>query len=136
MRNSKAGTISGAHNNDAFLESVEITGAKVSNKITDTRFPGVVEYTYQLPRTNTKGELIGGYKPASTKTTYDPSVLPDSKIADMSSRAAVQAESTFKANPAMRETSIKVDGYYFQVTRDSRTGEITNSFITMPPRGN
>ncbi|HCF0592841.1 TPA: hypothetical protein NH794_006544 [Pseudomonas aeruginosa] len=134
VRNSKAGTISGAHNNDAFLESVEITGAKVSNKITDARFPGIVEYSYQLPRTNTKGEFIGGYKSVSTKTTYDPKILPDSKVADMSSRAAVQAESVFKANPAWRETSIKVDGYYFQVTRNSKTGEITNSFITMPPR--
>ncbi|MBV6247287.1 CdiA family toxin C-terminal domain-containing protein, partial [Pseudomonas aeruginosa] len=70
----------------------------------------------------------------STKTTYDPKILPDSKVADMSSRAAVQAESVFKANPALRETSIKVDGYYFQVTRNSKTGEITNSFIAMPPR--
>ncbi|EKT4521414.1 hemagglutinin repeat-containing protein [Pseudomonas putida] len=136
VRNSKAGTISGAHNNDAFLESVEITGAKVSNKITDARFPGVVEYSYQLPRANTKGELIGGYKPVSKKTTYDPKVLSDSKVTDMSSRAAVQAESVFKANPALREASIKVDGYYFQVTRNSKTGEITNSFITMPPRTN
>ncbi|HCL4332884.1 TPA: hypothetical protein N2C38_006413, partial [Pseudomonas aeruginosa] len=116
------------------LESVEITGAKVSNKITDARFPGIVEYSYQLPRTNTKGEFIGGYKSVSTKTTYDPKILPDSKVADMSSRAAVQAESVFKANPALRETSIKVDGYYFQVTRNSKTGEITNSFIAMPPR--
>jgi len=49
---------------------------------------------------------------------------------------SVQAESVFKANPALRETSIKVDGYYFQVTRKSNTGEITNSFITMPPRTN
>lgn len=136
VRNSKAGTISGAHNSDAFLESVEITGAKISNKITDVRYPGLVEYSYQLPRTNTKGELMGGYKPTSTKTTYDPKVLPDSKVADMSSRAAIQAESLFKANPALREASIKVDGYHFQVTRNSKTGEITNSFITMPPRTN
>jgi len=136
VRNSKAGTISGAHNSDAFLESVEITGAKISNKITDARFPGLVEYSYKLPRTNTKGELIGGYKPTSTKTTYDSKVLPDSRVADMSSRAAVQAESLFKASPALREASIKVDGYYFQVTRNSKTGEITNSFITMPPRTN
>ncbi len=43
VRNSKAGTISGAHNNDAFLESVEITGAKVSNKITDARIALVAQ---------------------------------------------------------------------------------------------
>lgn len=79
---------------------------------------------------------MGEYKPTSTKTTYDPKVLPDSRVADMSSRAAVQAESLFKTNPALRETSIKVDGYHFQVTRNSKTGEITNSFITMPPRTN
>lgn len=39
---------------------------------------------------------MGEYKPTSTKTTYDPKVLPDSRVADMSSRAAVQAESLFK----------------------------------------
>lgn len=54
----------------------------------------------------------------------------------MSSRAAVQADALFKTSPALREASIKVDGYYFQVTRNSKTGEITNSFITMPPRTN
>jgi filamentous hemagglutinin len=134
VRNSKAGTISGAHNSDAFLESVEKTGAKISNKTTDVRYPGLVEYSYQLPKTNTRDELVGGYKSKSTKTTYDSKILSDIKVADMSSRAAVEAGSLFRANPAMREASIKVDGYYFQVTRDSKTGDITNSFITMPPR--
>ena len=33
---------------------------------------------------------MGEYKPTSTKTTYDPKVLPDSRVADMSSRAAVK----------------------------------------------
>jgi filamentous hemagglutinin len=79
---------------------------------------------------------MGGYKSTSTKTTYDPKLLPDSRVADMSSRAAVQAESLFKFNPALREATIKVDGYHFQVTRNRKTGEITNSFITMPPRTN
>ncbi|MDR6946981.1 hypothetical protein J2Y39_001579 [Pseudomonas sp. 2957] len=134
VRNSKAGTISGAHNSDAFLESVEKTGAKISNKTTDVRYPGLVEYSYQLPKTNTRGELVGGYKSKSTKTTYDSKILSDIKVADMSSRAAVEAGSLFRTNPATREASIKVDGYYFQVTRDSKTGDITNSFITMPPR--
>lgn len=87
-----------------------------------------------MPRTDAKGELIGGYKPTSVKTTYDPKILSDSRVADMSMRAAVKAESLFKSNPKLREVSIKVDGYYFQVTRNSKTGEIINSFITMPPR--
>ncbi|MFK3790326.1 hypothetical protein ACI2KO_08705 [Pseudomonas piscis] len=74
VRNSKAGMISGAQNRDAFLESIELTGAKITNKITDARFPGLIECSYQLPRANTKRELIGGYKPVSTKITYDPKV--------------------------------------------------------------
>ncbi|MGE8356881.1 MAG: CdiA family toxin C-terminal domain-containing protein, partial [Pseudomonadales bacterium] len=132
--NRKAGTISGAHNNDSFLESIEMVGAKISNKITDSRFPGLIDYKYQLPRINNVGELIYGYKTIATKTTYNPKILPDGKVANMSSRAAVNAESAFAANPALREVSIKVDGYYFQVTRNIKTGKITNSFITMPPR--
>ncbi|GAB2895859.1 hypothetical protein GCM10027202_24610 [Microvirgula curvata] len=132
--NRKAGTISGAHNNDSFLESIEMVGAKISDKITDSRFPGLIDYKYQLPRINNVGELIDGYKTIATKTTYNPKILPDGKVANMSSRAAVNAESAFAANPALREVSIKVDGYYFQVTRNIKTGKITNSFITMPPR--
>lgn len=129
IRNSKAGTISGAHNQDAFLESADVVEAKISNKITDARFPGVVEYTYQLPRTNQQGELIGGFKPVSTKTTYDPAVLPDNRIVDMSNRAAIKAEASFKEQPNLRELNVSVDGYYFRVTRDKHTGQINNSFI-------
>lgn len=111
-----------------------MVGAKISNKITDSRFPGLTDYKCQLPRINNVGELIDGYKTIATKTTYNPKILPDGKVANMSSRAAVNAESAFAANPALREVSIKVDGYYFQVTRNIKTGKITNSFITMPPR--
>ncbi len=52
----------------------------------------------------------------------------------MSNRAAVEAESIFKNNSAQREVSVKIDGYYFQVARNSKTNEINNSFITMPSR--
>ncbi|MFM9928083.1 CdiA family toxin C-terminal domain-containing protein [Variovorax sp. H27-G14] len=134
IRNSKAGTISGAHNHDSFLESIEITGAKILNKITDVRFPGLVEYTYQLPRVDAKGDLIGGYKPPSTKTTYKSSVISDNKIAELSSRAAIEAELILKGDLSLQNLSVKVDGYYFQVTRNKKTNEITNSFVTMPPR--
>jgi filamentous hemagglutinin len=71
VRNSKAGTISGAHNADAFLESAEITGAKINNKVKDSRFPGLVEYEYQLPKLDAAGQPAGGYKTGTTKTVYD-----------------------------------------------------------------
>ncbi|MGE8633720.1 MAG: CdiA family toxin C-terminal domain-containing protein, partial [Achromobacter piechaudii] len=130
----KRGQISGAHNNDSFLETVEITGAKISNKITGERFPGLVEYTYQMPKLNPRGEPSGGYKLPQTKTTYDSSVLSDSKVADMSSRAAAYAQTEFNSAPGVRETNIKIDRYYFHVTKDANTGEVNNSFITMPSR--
>ncbi|WP_157721473.1 hypothetical protein [Vibrio gazogenes] len=53
----------------------------------------------------------------------------------MSSEAAQQAESYFKANPKDRQYSVKIDGYWFQVTRNAKTGQINNAFITIPPRG-
>lgn len=68
------------------------------------------------------------------KTTYDPAILSDSKVADMSNKAAKQSESYFLSNPNKREYSVKVDGYWFQVTRDAKTGKVSNAYITMPPR--
>ena len=41
--------ISGAHNQDAFLETVEMTGSRiVGAKYTDKRYPGLVEYQYHF----------------------------------------------------------------------------------------
>ena len=57
------------------------------------------------------------------------------KLENMSNKAAQQAESYFKQNPNNRQYSVKVDGYWFQVTRDAKTGKINNAFLTMPPRG-
>ncbi|WP_275353926.1 CdiA family toxin C-terminal domain-containing protein [Xenorhabdus bovienii] len=131
--NRKMGTISGAHKQDAFLESVEMTGAKINHKITDKRYPGLIEYKYQIPAINGRGQQIG-FKPETVKTTYDPSILSDSKISNMSNRAAKQAENYFKDNPNHRQYSAKVDGYWFQVTRDAKTGQVNNAFIIMLAR--
>ncbi|KMW72058.1 hypothetical protein TI10_18405 [Photorhabdus luminescens subsp. luminescens] len=131
--NRKMGTISGAHKQDAFLESVEMTGGKINHKITDKRYPGLIEYKYQIPAINGRGQQIG-FKKETVKTTYDPRVLSDTKIADMSNKAAKQAENYFRDNPNHRQYSAKVDGYWFQVTRDAKTGQVNNAFITMPAR--
>lgn len=134
---SKTG-ISGAHNQDAFLESIEMTGAKiVGSKYTDARFPGLIEYEYQLPKKVANGPNAGttdGYRKTQTKTTYDPNILSDAKVTDMSTRTAKQAESYFRDNPKKREYSIKVDGYWFTVTKKRNTGKISNAFITIPNR--
>ncbi|AKH62709.1 Bacterial EndoU nuclease [Photorhabdus temperata subsp. temperata Meg1] len=132
--NRKQGTISGAHNQDSFLESVEMTGAKVNLTITDKGYPGLIEYKYQIPAINNKGQQIG-FKAEQTKTTYVSEILSDSRVINMSNKASQQAENYFKVNPEHRQYSVKVDGYWFQVTRDAKTGQINNAFITMPPRG-
>ncbi|WP_296318492.1 CdiA family toxin C-terminal domain-containing protein [Gilliamella sp.] len=136
--NKKKDGISGAHNQDAFLESVEMTGAKiVGPKYTDRRFPGLIEYQYQLPARAANGPNAGqivGYKIKVTKTTYNPAILSDAKIASMSQRAAKQAERYFMFNPESFVHDVKIDGYWFRVTRDAKSGKISNSFITMPKR--
>jgi RHS repeat-associated protein len=131
--------ISGAHNQDAFLESIEMTGAKiVGPKYTDARFPGLIEYQYQLPARAANGPNAGKiirFKKAEKKTTYDPAKLSDAKVADMSNKAAKKAEDYFKINPEQRQYSVKIDGYWFRVTRDAKTGEINNAFLSISPRG-
>ena len=126
-----------SHKQDAFLESAEILGAKINLKVTDKNYPGLIEYQYQLPAKAGNGPNAGqivGYKKEAAKTTYDPAILSDSKVADMSNKAAKQSESYFLSNPNKREYSVKVDGYWFQVTRDAKTGKVSNAYITMPPR--
>lgn len=71
--NRRQGTISGAHKQDSFLESIEITGAKVNLTTTDKKYPGLIEYKYQIPAVNNKGQQIG-FKTEQTKTTYDPAI--------------------------------------------------------------
>lgn len=138
--NKKKDGISGAHNQDAFLESIEMTGAKiVGPRYTDARFPGLIEYEYQLPKKVANGPNAGttdGFKKTQTKTTYDPNILSDTKVADMSNRAAKQAESHFTSDPASFVHDVNIDGYWFRVTRDAKSGKISNSFITMPKRNN
>ncbi|WP_220680158.1 CdiA family toxin C-terminal domain-containing protein, partial [Frischella sp. Ac48] len=136
--NKKKDGISGAHNQDAFLESIEMTGAKiVGPRYTDARFPGLIEYEYQLPKKVANGPNAGttdGFKKTQTKTTYDPNILSDAKVADMSNRAAKQAENYFRKNPNENIHDVKIDGYWFRVTHDIKNKKITNSFITIPKR--
>ena len=136
--NAKKTGISGAHNQDAFLESIKMTGGEiVGPKYTDSRFPGLIEYKYKLPKKVANGPnagAINGFKKVEKKTTYDPSILSDAKIADMSNRAAKQAENYFRNNSKAREYSVKIDGYWFIVTKDRNTGKINNAFITIPNR--
>jgi len=131
---SRSGGINGSHNFDAFHESVEVLGARINNTVRDVRFPGLVEYEYQLPKLDSKTlEPTGEYRTGTKKTVYDPSVLSDQRVADMSARAAVEGKRMLEATPGEREVMVKVDGYYFQVTKD-HTGKINNAFITIPPR--
>ncbi|OCG71582.1 hypothetical protein A9G41_02510 [Gilliamella sp. Nev5-1] len=111
--NAKKTGISGAHNQDAFLESIEMTEAKiVGPKYTDARFPGLIEYEFQLPARAANGPNAGKiirFKKAEKKTTYDPARLSDAKVADMSNKAAKKAENYFRNNPDKRECSVQID---------------------------
>jgi hypothetical protein len=134
-RNGKTGTVVGAHNADAFFESLEKEGGVIRNTIRDSKFPGLIEYQYQLPKKDSAQTVVEGFKPVRTKTVYDPKIISDQKIAEMSSKAATQGQVFFDAQPLNREFTVKVDGYYFQVTKDTLTGKVNNAFIALPPRG-
>ncbi|HBC0989853.1 TPA: hypothetical protein IGZ61_004626 [Escherichia coli] len=99
----------------------------------------MIECKYQLPaiagNEPDAGKVIG-YKKTESKTTYDPNILPDAKVINMSNQAAKQSEDYFKSNPSKNLHDVKVDGYWFRVTKDTKTGQVSNAFITMPPRNN
>jgi hypothetical protein len=52
----------------------------------------------------------------------------------MSNKAAKQAEKYFRNNPSAPYYDTQVDGYWFRVTKDRKTGKISNSFLTIPIR--
>ena len=40
----------------------------------------------------------------------------------------------FKANPSKNLHDVKVNSYWFRVTKDTKTGQVSNAFITLPSR--
>ena len=103
VRNSKNGTIVGAHNEESFLKSVSDLNAKIIARRSSDAYPGVFEYDYQLPKLDSAGNPSGGYKPMETKTVCDPNVLSDSYVAELALRASRSAEKSFLTNPKARE---------------------------------
>ena len=65
---------------------------------------------------------------------YDPSVLSNQKVATMSNAAAKNASDYFVKNPTLRKTTVRVDGYLLEVTKDSKTSLMNNAYLTLPGR--
>ena len=134
VRNSRTRSISGAHQHNAFLQSIRDTGSRILGQPrTDPRYPGLIEYRYQIPALDAANNPTGKFKsPAPPKTTYDPTIISDSRMAEMSTKAASQAQRIFHNNPSIREATVSVDGYLFRATKDSVTGSVNNAFPIIP----
>lgn len=125
--NRKNGIV-GGHNQSAFDNALSTQGGRVTGRYSDPTMPGVETVTYQVAARDTAGNIIPGQYRAGTfqKTVYDPSVLNDQRVAQMSAQAGQRA--TFSGNAT--QATVTVDGYRFQVYRNSTTGEITNAHLT------
>lgn len=52
----------------------------------------------------------------------------------MGGGASKIANGEFLASPSIREITVEVDGYFFRVTKDNKSGLANNAFLTIPPR--
>ena len=87
---SQKGGISGAHNEQAFLQEAKARGVKILSKEPGST-PGITTYNYQVPALNKDGTLSGGYKTIPfKKTVYDPNIYSDAKIVELGRSAAAK----------------------------------------------
>ena len=130
IKNAKLTSIAGAHNEQAFLQSIKVLDAIIIDRRVSTDFPGLVDYEYKLPKmaNDPSKDPTGEYRKTQDKTTYDPNVISDRKMADMSARALEMGQDIFDRNPLIREKTIMVDNYQFRVTKDIVTNMANNAF--------
>lgn len=132
-RNSQ-GSIGGSHNADSFNQALDKSGAAlVGEPIIDPKYPGLKTYNYQAPGVGRTGKPDGSYKPVQQKTVYDPNIISDQKMVSMQMQAVKKgAELLLKMPTNERMVNVNVNGYVFSVTRDGKTGKISNAFPTIP----
>jgi hypothetical protein len=125
---SQANGITGGHNANAFFSTLTANSARIVNSVPSQSMPGVINVTYRILARGPDGQQIPGvYKAGSfTKTVYNPALLSDTRVANLSARAAQQA--TFSNGSS--QVRVQVDGYTFQVYRNT-AGAITNAHLTM-----
>lgn len=69
----------------------------------------------------------------SKKTVYDPNIISDKQMVSMQMQAVKKGAESFLKMPANeRMVNVNVNGYVFNVTRDGKTGKISNAFPTIP----
>lgn len=105
--------ITGGHTGNLFHNELYIRGGRVVSERTDPSMPGVTHVEYQIPKVRQDGTPINGDFKNQTfeKTIYDPAVLSNQRVADMSATASRTADF---ANGA-RTTQTTIAGYRFQV---------------------
>jgi len=140
-RNSQ-GSIQGSHNANSFDKALDQSGAVlIGDPISSTAYPGLKTYNYQTPGVYANGPNVGmrdgTYKEkVQQKTVYDPKVISDKQMLDMQMEAAMKGASLFSkmsSNASKNRTvDVNVNGYYFTVTRDAKTGKVSNAFPIIP----
>ena len=101
--------------------------------IIDPKYPGLKTYNYQAPGVDRTGKPDGSYKDLQQKTVYDPNIISDKQMVSMQMQAVKKGAASLLKMPAnKRMVEVNVNGYVFSVTRDGKTGKISNAFPTIP----
>ena len=127
--NQKKGIL-GGHNENIFKASLESNGGRITSIIENPSMPGVKSIYYEIPSKDSAGNIVPGvYKTIKDpKTVYDPNILSDQNVAEMSAKAAQKVEFEDQERAAFST----VNGYSFRVYRDLETGNVTNSHLRLP----
>ncbi|WP_368185460.1 CdiA family toxin C-terminal domain-containing protein [Aestuariibius sp. HNIBRBA575] len=125
--NRKNGIV-GGHNKNAFDSAIAIESGRVTGRYSDPTMPGVETITYLVAARIWAGDIIDGEFRARTyqKTVYDPAVLSDQRVAQMSVQASQRA--TFSENSS--QATVTIDWFKFRVHRNQDTNSVTNVHLT------
>ncbi|GHU36699.1 hypothetical protein FACS1894192_03880 [Bacilli bacterium] len=93
--------ISGGHNSEAFLGSLDEIGGKVVSETPHSNIPGIKDIAYEIPKKGIDGQprVPAEYKTIKDpKTVYDPNIVSDKQIYEWGQEAMKNGKIITKPN--------------------------------------
>ncbi|GHU36691.1 hypothetical protein FACS1894192_03840 [Bacilli bacterium] len=116
--------ISGGHNSEAFLGSLDEIGGKVVSETPHSNIPGIKDIAYEIPKKGIDGQprVPAEYKIIDQpKTVYDPNIISDKQMYEWGQEAMKNGKIVDNKIYGTASNGLKFEGFY-------RNGEITNFF--------
>ncbi|SCM83035.1 conserved hypothetical protein [uncultured Sporomusa sp.] len=122
--------VSGGHNLDEFMKTVNEKSIKIVQETPHYDIPGIAQIEYQVPSLDRALQPTGEYKATIfKKTVYDSSIISDAKMAEWGKQAAAEAMNAGRINGTTWEgyaqNGLKFVGYL------DENGAVKNFYPTL-----